>query len=302
MKSLTKTPSKLALVGMVASILGCGATMPPKELVLARAAYKEAEAGTASELKPAELHVARLALDRAETSFQDDGDKPEVADLAYIAMRKAELAGALANAAASAKMMAVLEKEAGMTTRAMLDKNEGKLRAVEGALAKEKDALAKEKDALAREKQVSASETAARLAAEKTAKDAMDALAKSLAIKDESRGMVITLSGGVLFATGEAKILAGAQEQLNKVADALKTQAERQFRVEGHTDNQGTDKINDELSKRRAEAVRDYLVVHGVSANAISAVGLGSSKPVADNKTTEGRAMNRRVEIIVEKP
>src|SRR5262245_27854217 len=113
--------------------------------------------------------------------------------------------------------------------------------------------------------------------------------------------MVITLSGGVLFATGESRILPGAQDQLNKVAEALKTQAERHFRVEGHTDNQGTARVNDDLSRRRAEAVRDYLVVRGVSSQAITAVGLGSTRPVVDNRTTEGRAMNRRVEIIVEK-
>ena len=87
----------------------------------------------------------------------------------------------------------------------------------------------------------------------------------------------------------------------SSIADALKTQAEHHFLVEGHTDTQGTDKINDALSTRRANAVRDYLVVRGVAAAAITATGSGSRRPVADNKTAEGRAMNRRVEIVVDK-
>jgi outer membrane protein OmpA-like peptidoglycan-associated protein len=129
----------------------------------------------------------------------------------------------------------------------------------------------------------------------------MDALSKSLAVKADTRGTVITLSGGVLFATGQATILPGAQVQLNQVADALRTQAEHHFTVEGHTDNQGTDAINNDLANRRANAVRDYLVVRGVAAEAITAQGVGSTRPVADNKTTEGRAMNRRVEIVVDR-
>jgi len=120
-------------------------------------------------------------------------------------------------------------------------------------------------------------------------------------VKSEARGTVITLAGGLVFATGRSVILPGAQSQLNQVADALKTQAEHHFSVEGHTDNQGTDKINDDLSLRRANAVREYLVVRGVAPAAISATGFGSSRPVGDNKTAEGRAMNRRVEIIVDK-
>ena len=118
-------------------------------------------------------------------------------------------------------------------------------------------------------------------------------------VKADTRGTVITLSGGVLFATNQATILPGAQVQLDQVAEALKTQAEHHFTVEGHTDNQGTDKINDDLSTRRANAVRDYLIVHGVAAAAITAQGFGSRRAIADNRTTEGRAMNRRVEIIV---
>lgn len=183
----------------------------------------------------------------------------------------------------------------------MMESKDGKLKAADAALQTEKGKVAAEKGNVAAEKEKTAAEKEKRLAAEKASADAMDALAKTLAVKEEARGKVITLSGGVLFATGQSSVLPGAMSQLDKVAEALKTQAEQHFTVEGHTDSMGTDAVNQELSKKRADAVRDYLVVHGVAKDAISAVGVGPSRPIADNKTVEGRAMNRRVEIVIGK-
>ena len=204
-------------------------------------------------------------------------------------------------AAAASNSKAIAEREQTRTQQAIIENQQGKLQKTESQLAKERDTLAKERDSLAKQIQMTEEERQKRIDAEKKAHDAMDALSKSLAVKADTRGTVITLSGGVLFATGQATILPGAQAQLNQVADALRTQAEHHFTVEGHTDNQGTDAINNDLSNRRANAVRDYLVVRGVAAAAITAQGVGSTRPVADNKTTEGRAMNRRVEIIVDR-
>jgi outer membrane protein OmpA-like peptidoglycan-associated protein len=259
----------------------------------ARAAYRHAEAGAASTMVPAELHVARESLDAAERSFADSPESQDAIDNAYIALRKCQRAEALGNAALAVQDKETSDKQVRRAQQDLLSSTSARLRRTEGALANERDSLAKEKEAIATER-------AARLVAEKKAQDAMDALARRLAVTSEARGTVITLSGGVVFATGRATILAGAQAQLNQVADALKTQAEHHFSVEGHTDSQGSDAINDRLSTRRANAVRDYLIVRGVSAAAITATGFGSSKPVADNRTGEGRAMNRRVEIVVD--
>jgi len=282
-------------------LVACGTAAPPKELVEAREAYHRAEGGAATTMVPAELHVARESLDAAEKAFGDSPDSSDTIDKSYIALRKAQRAEALGNAAVSIQERAASLKEAGLTQEEILARTNAKLKNTESELEKERDRLAKEQANLAKEKEVSAAERAARIAAEKKAQDAMDALAKSLAVKNEARGTVITLSGGVVFATGLSTILPGAQAQLNQVADALKSQAEHHFTVEGHTDNQGNDKINDELSSQRANAVRDYLIVRVVSANAITATGYGSKRPVGDNRTAEGRAMNRRVEIIVDK-
>jgi outer membrane protein OmpA-like peptidoglycan-associated protein len=278
----------------LAALLACATARPPKELVEARAAYQRAEAGDASKLVPADLHVAKRSLDVAEKSFADSPESQDTIDNAYIALRRIQRAEALGKIALSNQDKASFEKSIRLTQQELLSRSTSRLRTTEGALAKERDSLAKEKDA-------TAAERAARLAAEQKAQDAMDALAKNLEVKSEARGTVITLAGALVFTPGRATILPGARTQLDQVADALKNQAEHHFSVEGHTDNQGTDAVNDKLSGKRANAVRDYLIAHGVAAAAITAAGFGSSRPIGDNKTAEGRAMNRRVEIIVDK-
>jgi outer membrane protein OmpA-like peptidoglycan-associated protein len=144
------------------------------------------------------------------------------------------------------------------------------------------------------------SERDARIAAEKRAADAAADLGKIGSIKQEPRGMVITLSGGVLFASGKSDLLGNAQAKLNTVADALTQQdPDSRMTVEGHTDSQGKAAYNQALSERRAQVVRDYLVARGIAADRVSAQGFGSSRSVADNTSSEGRANNRRVEIVV---
>jgi outer membrane protein OmpA-like peptidoglycan-associated protein len=292
--------SRLSALPLCA-LLACATAAPPKELIEARNAYARAEQGPAQRLVPAELHVAHESLVVAENSYKGDPKSQDAVDNAYVALRKAQRAEALGNAAAAMTEKERAEKDVGKTQEQLLTNADAKLKTTDEKLKNTEGALADERASLAQQKEATAAERAARLEAEKKASDAMDALSKSLAVKSDPRGTVITLSGGVLFATGQATILANAQAQLNQVADALKTQAERHFTVEGHTDNQGTDKINDDLSARRATAVRDYLVVRGVSANAISAQGFGSKRPIGANGNPEGRAMNRRVEIIVDK-
>ena len=112
--------------------------------------------------------------------------------------------------------------------------------------------------------------------------------------------MVITLSGGVLFASNKSDLLPSARLKLNEVADALlKQDSESKIVVEGHTDSQGGAAHNQQLSQRRAQAVRDYLVTRGIAQDRITAEGFGVTRPVAENTSSEGRANNRRVEIVV---
>jgi outer membrane protein OmpA-like peptidoglycan-associated protein len=136
--------------------------------------------------------------------------------------------------------------------------------------------------------------------AEARAAQAAADLAKFASVKTEERGIVITLSGSVLFTSGSSQLLAAAQLKLNDVADALtKQDPESRIVVEGYTDSQGTAASNQDLSERRAQAVRDYLVSRGIAGDRVTGQGFGPTRPIADNASAEGRANNRRVEIVV---
>jgi len=144
-------------------------------------------------------------------------------------------------------------------------------------------------------------EKVARADAEKKAAQALADLQKIASVKQETRGMVITLSGSVLFETDKAALLPQAMNKLNDVADALiKGNPDSNITIEGHTDSTGSRDHNMVLSQQRAEAVKQALVGRGVSADRIKTVGVGPDRPIADNKSPEGRADNRRVEIVVD--
>jgi outer membrane protein OmpA-like peptidoglycan-associated protein len=267
-------------------LAACGTTLPPKELVDARAAYQAASKGPAAELAPAQLDTAKQALAKAEKSFEDEGDDPITKDLAYVAQRKTEIAEAEAG------------REAAERSRAQADKEfrENQL----DALKTEKSAATKTKAELEAEKKARAEAEKRSADAEKKLAAAMASLQEIAKVKEESRGVVITLSGSVLFATGKSELLPIARQKIDEVAKAVKDQGFKSLLVEGHTDSQGSATKNDELSRQRAESVRSQLISNGIASDKIRAQGLGSSRPVADNNTAEGRANNRRVEIVVE--
>ena len=106
------------------------------------------------------------------------------------------------------------------------------------------------------------------------------------------------VTNNILFETGKATLKSESMAEIQKVADYMKKNPRARFEVQGHTDNQGSDKVNDPLSQQRAEAVVKALASLGVDDFNLKAVGKGSHEPVADNKTEAGRAKNRRVEFI----
>ncbi len=106
------------------------------------------------------------------------------------------------------------------------------------------------------------------------------------------------VTNNILFETGKATLKSESMTEIEKVAAYMKKNPRARFEVQGHTDNQGSDKINDPLSQQRAEAVVKALASLGVDDFNLKAVGKGSHEPVADNKTEAGRAKNRRVEFI----
>lgn len=110
----------------------------------------------------------------------------------------------------------------------------------------------------------------------------------------------VPLNSDALFAVNSSELSPGSAYKLDQLLQSIKaTPKVVEVRVEGHTDNSGSDRINLPLSKARAQRVRDYLVLHGLEMVNILAEGYGSSRPVTDNETEAGRAANRRVEVIV---
>lgn len=318
-----------------ALVAGC-ATVPPNELVNARFAYQQASEGQAKQLAPAELHTAQEALNLAEQSFKKDSDSQQTKDLAYVAQRKAQKAEALGAIAAdkaskeradadfqkkqtaivkqgkqdlsyserqTADARAELDKQAAV--QAGIDKAEADNRAANARAELDKQAAIQAgKDRANADFQRQQAEIA-RVKQELNESEMQTAAAKAelaaiAAVREEERGLVVTLSGGVLFRSAEATLMSSSLRKLDQVANALLSVKPRNLIVEGHTDSQGSREYNQGLSQRRADAVRDYLVQKGYPADRIQARGQSEDTPIANNRSPEGRANNRRVEIVIE--
>jgi outer membrane protein OmpA-like peptidoglycan-associated protein len=294
------TPKTLAWsLSLVAGLaFGCAHT-PPKELATAQMAYYRASSGPAVQIVPDELHKAQIALSVAERAANDDPHAQSTLDLIYVAERKAELAEAKAQLEMAKRQK--IDADASYTqnlaqkqklTASELQREREKLTAAQAQAA---EARAAKDEATVRLEE----ETQARAEAERKADATAEDLAKIAKLREEERGMVIALPGDLLFATDQAVLLSSAQLKLNKLAEVLNETPERLV-IEGHTDSRGPDGYNMDLSRRRAEAVRDFLVARGVSADRIQVMAYGKSRPIADNTSAEGRANNRRVEIVLE--
>ena len=117
-------------------------------------------------------------------------------------------------------------------------------------------------------------------------------------VRQTERGMLLTLGQG-LFATGQYELSTAARADVGRIAAVLGRYPDRTILVEGHTDSQGSEPTNQALSERRANSVRAALIAEGVDPSRITATGYGESRPVDDNSTAQGRAQNRRVEIVI---
>jgi outer membrane protein OmpA-like peptidoglycan-associated protein len=135
-----------------------------------------------------------------------------------------------------------------------------------------------------------------------------EAAREELQLKETEKAVTMKLEGDVLFDFGKAEVKPEAEQTLDKVGTVIGQFPEGKVLIEGHTDSKGSPDINLELSKRRAEAVKDWLVKKkGVPESVITTRGFGETKPVAPDKNPDGsdnpqgRQQNRRVEVTVEK-
>lgn len=274
----------------------CAATGPSEQLVDARQAYENARTSEAAEYRPDAVLSARQALDRAERAHDEDPGSFRAQSLAYLAEREAQKARAWGKYEEGVQAVEQAQADYQRKQAELLDKTQAEKQRAESTLAQRTDTLHRTEAELEEARR-------AREAAERKADAAIESLQTVAKVKEEARGTVITLDGSVLFATGKSELLDLAKRKLDDVARALKDISPNQkVVIEGHTDSRGSDANNLELSRERAQAVREYLVTQGVSADRMQAVGRGESQPIATNDTPEGRANNRRVEIVVGKP
>lgn len=322
-------PAVIVLPALVLLALAGCMTTPDRDLDLERIQSGLTRLETDPDLAskaPAEIAKARDAV-RALNAATNDHDR---AQLAYLAERRVDIAYAAAQATSEQQKLALLEREHDRillqasrqdAELARLEAEKSRLqslaRAEEAERAREETAQAQAAQALSAQdadaarkqadqaKRLAAAQaTEAQLAREEAdlAVEAADSLRmqmQSLTAREDARGQVMTL-GESVFAPGQAKLQPDALANLDRVVEFVGADASRTIRIEGHTDDRGGDNLNQALSQRRADAVREALVARGVAASRIRTVGLGKSRPVATNATAEGRARNRRVEVILE--
>ncbi len=273
----------------------------PNDLIQARYAVRIAELAQAGEFAAASFGKAGALLTSAETA-QASKKSRERKEAPRLAREAAQAAEDARREAIEAKVAAVEQARRDAAALGARQTAEEKAR-LEAEAARDEAArqaaLALE-EARRREDQ-SSREAAAKAAAEEAAKARAEFAARlnrALPTRETDRGVVAEISG-VQFATGAATLNAGAREALARFSGIVVTYPELRFKVEGHTDSTGSYETNKALSRQRAITVRDYLIAQDVAASSIEVEGLGPDRPVAGNETTEGRAQNRRVEIVL---
>lgn len=311
----------------------------PLDLLQARNAERIAKANLADQYAADSWAKAMDALNRAEdyqkrkqkksvpTAARDAVQSFE--DSITISVKRQEderLANERA-AAAKAEADAKAKQEAEAQARALAEqqKMQAELQAAkeaqaraeaEKAQAEAERAQAEAQKAQAEAEKARAQALASQQAAETQAQQERDAAAKAeadkqalratllaqfnrvLETRDTPRGLVVNL-GDVLFDTGKYNLRQEARERLAKLTGIVLAHPGLHLSVEGYTDNVGTEDFNQELSEKRAQAVRQYLIDQGLDPGSVTSQGFGMANPVASNDTPDGRQKNRRVEIVI---
>ncbi len=264
----------------------------PAELVQARYAVAIAKTAGAERFAARDFATANEKLAAAQAALLGRSSQrrlvPGLAREAVIAAADANRAAMLGSATATAE-----EQRLAAAAAATATANQAAAAAAAEAAARA-SAEADTAAAAARE----ATEAARQKAVADARADLRNRLNAALPTRESNRGLVSEI-GGLQFATGTADINSSAREGLARFAGIVASYPTLRFKIEGHTDSVGSLATNNELSLRRAIAVRDYLMGQGVSAAAIDIEGFGPSMPIGDNSTPDGRARNRRVEIVV---
>jgi outer membrane protein OmpA-like peptidoglycan-associated protein len=284
----------LAVCTAVAALLAACASAPRAP----PAAEAVRERLTALRDDPALAGKADVALQDAEAAVRSaempERDKVLTAQRVYLADRKVE------SARAQAEMRVAEEQQTELANQRERARLEARTREADAAAARARTAqMEGEAQKLAAEAARNDAGTA-RMQAKQLEREAgaLREQISDLEAKVTERGIVMTV-GDMLFTSGKANLQTGTTGNLDKLAAFLDDHPQRMVRIEGHTDSAGSSESNYDLSQRRAESVKSYLMERGVAASRLTTVGFGEDVPLADNASAIGRQVNRRVEVII---
>jgi len=321
-------PLQILLILMLALLSACAA-QPKKDLALERVREELTDLKSNPELAghaPLALGEAERALRKAELATGDDLYRSY---LVYMADRRIQIARTMAEREQYEQALNQLEKERSdmLIKASQLEADQARMEAERARLLvattaedaerarKEKEDAEKKQAESARAAELSAEEAdQARRLADSRASEAefarreadlasqqvtsLTRQLENLQLRETESGVVVTL-GDVLFASGQAQLVEGGRSSLEEVVDLLQTEPDKKIRVEGHTDSRGDAEANLLLSEQRAQAVLEALVSLGVASDRITASGMGEDFPIASNEDEDGRAQNRRVDVIL---
>jgi outer membrane protein OmpA-like peptidoglycan-associated protein len=277
-EGLMKYIKGMAVSAALALVAACATTPTVSPEVSEAHARVEslAQSPLAGQVANEDLTAARSALAQAEAAQSKHEDAALVSHLAYIARRNADIG---------------LERVQEAEAKQRISKAESDRNAV---LMQARTAETQSAKADAEASRQSALQAHAEL-------EDLQQQYQELAAKQTERGMVLTL-GDVLFDTAQATLKPGAATIIERLSTFLNQNAETRIRIEGHTDSVGSEAYNEELSRRRAQAVADALADRGIARDRIDVAARGEGFPVVGNETAAGRQQNRRVEIVFSGP
>jgi outer membrane protein OmpA-like peptidoglycan-associated protein len=319
------------LIGMLAGLMSLQAactTAPKKDLALEQVRSQLEELESDPELSgyaTLALGEAERALRQAETAT---GETQRI-HLIYMADRRIQIARAIAQREQLEQELDRLETERNelLVKASQLEAEQARLEAEQARMmsqATAEDAQRAREEAMQAQHREAESERTARQAIEEAEQakalaassataaqlarreadlaleqaDTLRRQLENLQLRQTESGVVVTL-GDVLFETGQTELRQEAMASLVEVVDLLQSEPDKNIRIEGHTDAVGDANTNLEISQRRADAVFEALVSLGVVAERVTTQGMGEDFPIASNETEDGRAQNRRVDVIL---
>jgi outer membrane protein OmpA-like peptidoglycan-associated protein len=319
---------RLVLSGLLLLVLAACTTAPKKDLALEQVRSQLEELKADPDLAgyaPLALGEAERALRQAETAT---GDTQRI-HLIYMADRRIQIARAIAQHEQLEQELDRLETERHelLVRASQLEAEQARLEAEQARMmsqATAEDAQRAREEAMQAQHREAESERTARQAIEEAEQakalaassataaqlarreadlaleqaDTLRRQLENLQLRQTESGVVVTL-GDVLFESGQTELRKEAMASLVEVVDLLQSEPDKKIRIEGHSDSVGDANTNLEISQKRADAVLEALVSLGVEAERVTTQGMGEDFPIASNETEEGRAQNRRVDVIL---